>query len=163
MYVQRTPQASMRVSIDYAEKIPIINRTNRVLSVVCDGRTFQLKPGKNMVPSTVVPYALKQHPQMGTFDATGLQGESLVGVEGMTPTTPIAPEDEARGLERFDRSVVPLTLPVGAKRADEMIIEKLPTPRQVLSEPSGIAGTDPRNAMMTNDNGGIQGFVAGGD
>lgn len=96
--------------LDMGPFYTVINRTMRTLSVLVDGRTFVFKPGRNPgIPSAVLPYAMKQHPRMGTDDnAGGL--ECLLAIEGVTPPEQcrmIAPGTEALGAERFDREKFP--------------------------------------------------------
>jgi hypothetical protein len=89
------------------EILTVINRTSRPLDVVKDGRTIVLKPGKNMLTADWVRFAKQQHPRMGTFDPSGLQGDYLIAVEGYDPPetcAPIPPGEEHRAIERFDRS-----------------------------------------------------------
>ena len=89
------------------EILTLINRTSKPLDVTQNGRTIVLKPGRNPVTSDWVRFAKQQHPRMGTFDPSGLQGEYLVAVEGMDPEdhcTMIPPGEEHKSIERFDRS-----------------------------------------------------------
>lgn len=91
------------------EPCVIINRTSRPLEVIINGRTRILKPGPNPATTDLIRFAKQQHPRMGTFDPSGLDGDYLVGVEGFDPPerlTMIPPGQEHQGLgiEKFDRS-----------------------------------------------------------
>lgn len=85
------------------EPVTIINRTSRSLDVKFNGRTRVLTPGPNVVTSEWVRYAKLQNPRMGTFLPGTLEGEYLVGVEGVDPCDMIDPSDERRAIEMFDR------------------------------------------------------------
>jgi len=102
------------LGIDISRQIEVINRTSRRLTATVDGRTFTLEPGKNMLPSVAVVYAIRQNPRWGTFDESGLTGESLIAVPGFTPEAEcgmIEPTKEHKGKERFDRDANPLAGP----------------------------------------------------
>ena len=89
------------------EIVTLINRTSKSLDVVQNGRTIVLKPGRNPVTSDWVRFAKQQHPRMGTFDPSGLQGDYLVGVEGFDSPEACAmiePGEEHKSIERFDRT-----------------------------------------------------------
>ncbi len=90
------------------EPCTLINRTNKVLEVTMNGRVIKLKPGKNLATTDWIRFAKQQHPRMGTFDPSGMDGDYLVAVEGYDKPencTMIAPGDEhhGNGVERFDR------------------------------------------------------------
>jgi len=90
------------------EACRIINRTSKVLEVTMNGRVIKLKPGPNMATTDWIRFAKQQHPRMGTFDPSGMDGDYLVAVEGFDPPekcTMIPPGEEHKGfgVERFDR------------------------------------------------------------
>lgn len=87
------------------EVVSLINRTNRNLKVTFDGRTRTLKPGPNMITAEWVRFAKMQNPRMGTFAPGTLQGDYLVGVEGVDDVSMLdmAEEDSRRKIEMFDR------------------------------------------------------------
>ena len=102
------------IGLDLSRQIEVINRTSRRLYCTVDGRTFNLEPGKNFLPSVAVPFAIKQNPRFGTFDETGYDGESLIAVPGITPDEQchmLPPDEVHKGSERFDRNVTPLKGP----------------------------------------------------
>ena len=96
--------------LDMGPFYTVINRTAGTLSVVVDGRTFVLKPGRNPgIPSAVVPYAFKQHPRLGTYGEAE-DGECLVAVERVSKPEHcrmIESGKEQLGIERFDRDKFP--------------------------------------------------------
>ena len=86
----------------------LINRTSQVLEITMNGRVIKLKPGRNPATTDWIRFAKQQHPRMGTFTPSGMEGDYLVAVEGYDPPencTMIPPGQEHRGLgvERFDR------------------------------------------------------------
>lgn len=87
------------------EVVTLINRTNRDLTVRFDGRTRILKPGPNPITAEWIRFAKMQNPRMGTFAPGTLQGDYLVGVEGIDDVSMIDPNEEAqrRQVEMFDR------------------------------------------------------------
>lgn len=88
------------------ELVTLINRTNRDLSVRFDGRTRILKPGPNPITAEWVRFAKMQNPRMGSFAPGTLQGDYLVGVEGIDDCSMLDMGEEAhkRTVEMFDRS-----------------------------------------------------------
>src|SRR5690349_8881375 len=52
----------------FHEQVEVINRAPINLTVTFDGQQKTLKPGKNMLPRLVVPYAQNQNPIMGSQD-----------------------------------------------------------------------------------------------
>jgi hypothetical protein len=91
------------------EACTLINRTSKPLTFIQNGVTRVLKPGKNAGTTDQIRFAKTQNPRMGTFDASGQQGQYLVGVEGFDPPeecTMLKPGDEhlRGGHEKFDRS-----------------------------------------------------------
>jgi hypothetical protein len=106
----------------------LINRTTRRLTVTVDGRQWDLEPGENRnIPSAVAQYAQKQHPRLGTFDESGLFGESLIAVKGVTPAdqaTMIPPGREHLGDELIDRVKHPHKKPTS--------FESLPARRRLI-------------------------------
>jgi hypothetical protein len=88
----------------------IINRTNRDLVARVNNIEYPLKPGRNVVPAFVVPYAVKQNPRPGSMLPTG-QVESLVAVEGISAeedVTMLSPDQVQRGGDLMNRDVKPL-------------------------------------------------------
>lgn len=89
------------------EACTLINRTSGILSVTMNGRSINLKPGKNLGTTDWIRFAKQQHARMGTFDPSGLDGDYLIAVEGYDPPercTMIAPGEEHLGIEKFDRT-----------------------------------------------------------
>jgi hypothetical protein len=87
------------------EVVTLINRTNRELSVRFDGRTRILKPGPNLITAEWVRFAKMQNPRMGSFVPGTLQGDYLVGVEGIDEVSMIdmGAESQRRTIEMYDR------------------------------------------------------------
>lgn len=87
------------------ELVTLINRTNRDLSVRFDGRTRILKPGPNPITAEWVRFAKMQNPRMGSFVPGTLQGDYLVGVEGVDDCSmfDMGEEGQRRTIELFDR------------------------------------------------------------
>lgn len=87
------------------EVVTLINRTNRDLTARFDGRTRILKPGANLITAEWVRYAKLQNPRMGSFVPGTLQGDYLVGVEGVDDVSMLDMGEEAgrRTIEMFDR------------------------------------------------------------
>lgn len=52
----------------FYEQVEVINRAPIDLTVTFDGQQKTLKPGKNIIPAKVVPYAQNQNPIMGSQD-----------------------------------------------------------------------------------------------
>ena len=90
------------------ESCVLINRTSKPLTFIQNGVTRTLKPGKNPGTTDQIRFAKTQNPRMGSFDATGQQGQYLVGVEGFDPPedcTLLKPgEEHLSPHEKFDRS-----------------------------------------------------------
>ena len=88
----------------FYEQVELVNRTPVNLSVRFDGQEKTLKPGTNMVPAVVVPYAKNQNPIMGSQnpnDPTIHGARYLVGVatEG-DPVEPLTKEEWETHLNR---------------------------------------------------------------
>lgn len=82
----------------FPELVEIINRCPWDLSVMFDGQSKTLRPGKNLVPGIVLQYALNQNPLMGSADCnnpTVTGCEYLIGIVGrekLYPTTALTAE-----------------------------------------------------------------------
>ncbi len=77
----------------FPDLVEIVVRTPWDLSVMFDGQTKTLKPGKNLVPGVVVQYVLNQNPLMGSADPdnpTASGAQYLVGIPGR-PNYPCEP------------------------------------------------------------------------
>lgn len=85
------------------EVVTLINRTSRNLTVIFDGKSRVLKPGPNAITAEWVRYAKLQNPRMGSFIPGTLEGDYLVGVEGVDICDMIDESQEPRAIERFDR------------------------------------------------------------
>lgn len=69
----------------FHEMVEVVNRAPVPLTVRFDGQDTVLKPGKNMLPKLVVPYAKNQNPIMGSQDPENphISGARfLIGVVG---------------------------------------------------------------------------------
>ena len=88
----------------FQELVVLVNRAPVNLEVMFDGQTSTLKPGENMVPRIVVPYAKNQNPIMGSADPYNPHisgGRYLVGVKGTKDeTTPLTREEWEEHLSR---------------------------------------------------------------
>lgn len=78
----------------FPELVEIVNRCPWDLSVMFDGQTKTLPPGKNLVPGVTLQYALNQNPLMGSGDlnnptVTGCQ--YLIGIVGRERQYPCEP------------------------------------------------------------------------
>jgi hypothetical protein len=83
----------------------LVNRTSKPLTIQKSGVQIILKPGPNHVTADWIRFAKQQHPRMGSFDASGMEGDYLVGVEGTTDDcSPIPEGEEHTAIERFDRA-----------------------------------------------------------
>jgi hypothetical protein len=119
------------------EIVTLINRTSRPLNVVQNGREIVLKPGKNPVTADWIRFAKQQHPRMGTFDPSGLDGDYLVAVEGHDPDEmclPIPPGEEHRASERFDRR----RMDVEGQSAQEVVTGVRPPQRRLPGDAGAI-------------------------
>lgn len=85
------------------EVVNLVNRTARVLSVKFDGRIRLLTPGPNAITAEWVRYAKMQNPRMGSFLAGTLEGDYLVGVEGVDNCDMIDPSTEPTAIEMYQR------------------------------------------------------------
>lgn len=83
----------------------IVNRTKGPLTVVYDGRHYDLKPGTNTVPTFLVGPAKRQHRVMGTEDPSNpLDFETLVGCPEMGDDC--SPKEQSKKIEALDRSLM---------------------------------------------------------
>lgn len=85
------------------EIVTLINRTARDLSVRFDGRVRILKPGPNVITAEWIRFAKQQNPRMGSFLPGTLQGDYLVGVEGVDDVDMIDESEDGTPIEMFSR------------------------------------------------------------
>ena len=85
------------------EVVNLVNRTARPLNVKFDGKVRILQPGPNAITAEWVRYAKMQNPRMGSFLAGTLEGDYLVGVDGVDDVSMIDPTTEAPAIEMYAR------------------------------------------------------------
>lgn len=85
------------------EVVTLINRTSRPLNVKFDGKVRVLQPGPNAITAEWVRFAKLQNPRMGSFLAGTLEGDYLVGVEGVDDCSMIDPTTEPAAIEMYAR------------------------------------------------------------
>lgn len=117
------------------EMLVLVNRTSKPLVVQQNGRQVTLKPGDNHITADWVRFAKQQHPRMGTFDPSGLEGEYLVGVkDSEDDCSMIEPGAEHKSVERFDRS----QMDEDAAKAEIVPTGITPPIRRIPSEMSAV-------------------------
>lgn len=86
--------------------VVIVNRTNRNLDVMKDGKPTVLKPGRNSVNAGLIRFAKQQNPLPGSQDPYTLQEESLIGVEGTHDNCEPIPDEllALLPIEKIDRT-----------------------------------------------------------
>lgn len=88
----------------FLEQVELINRAPIDLSVMFDGQSKTLKPGKNFVPRVVVEFAKNQNPIMGSanpYDPHISGAQYLVGLADSTDDcTPLTLEEWEAHLNR---------------------------------------------------------------
>jgi len=86
------------------EFVQIVNRSPETLSVMYDGKRYQLQPGTNTVPSFLVGPAKRQNRVMGTEDPLNpLDFESLIGVPDVDDCSP---KKQSKAVEALDRKLM---------------------------------------------------------
>ena len=78
----------------FQDLIEVVNRAPWPLTIRFDGQETTLKPGKNMIPSQTLLYALNQNPLLGSADPynPNVAGcEYLIGVSGRDRKYPCTP------------------------------------------------------------------------
>lgn len=123
------------------EMCTLVNRTSSPLVVTQNGRQITLKPGDNPITTDWIRFAKQQHPRMGTFDPSGIDGDYLVGVKGVDDCSMIEPGTEHKGIDRFDRT----QMDEDAASAELVRTGITPPKRRIPNEMSAI----PSNAEFT--------------
>lgn len=80
----------------FQDLVEVVNRCPWNLTIRFDGQEMTLKPGKNLVPSQTVQYALNQNPLMGSQDPdnpTMSGAEYLIGLPNKAGKYPCEPLD----------------------------------------------------------------------
>lgn len=138
--------------------VQVFNRAPWTLSVMKDGRQYQLPPGLSHVTADIVPFARNQNPILGTEDPNDLSYQSLVSVVNPDPSQqdhlrhPLDPIDAetlaAMPKERIDRS---LLAPDRQTNVRELTV---PFPsRRVGVEAASENMMDPSGALAGNHGG----------
>lgn len=86
------------------EQVCIVNRVWFPLTVTKNGQQRTLQPGENYLSADWVRFAKLQNPRMGSFVPGTIDGDYLVGVQGVDDCSMISPDDAGLGKEKFDRS-----------------------------------------------------------
>lgn len=86
------------------EMVCLVNRVWFPLTVTKNGVQRILQPGPNYLTADWIRFAKLQNPHMGTFVPGTIDGDYLVGVEGVDNCDMISPDDAGLGKEKFDRS-----------------------------------------------------------
>jgi len=65
------------------QHMTLVNRTNKKLKGVWDGRQYDLAPGKHSFPEAIAMKFREQNPIMGSQDPRTLEMQYLIGIEEM--------------------------------------------------------------------------------
>lgn len=85
--------------------VTIVNRTNKVLHGVWDGKHVDIAPGKHSFPEKAAIAYRRQNPLMGSLDPRTGDITYMLGIEEMRdPITPLNLDEAPPSIEKWDRS-----------------------------------------------------------
>lgn len=140
----------------FQDLVEVVNRCPWNLTIRFDGQEMTLKPGKNMIPSTTVQYALNQNPLMGSQDPdnpTISGAEYLIGLpskENKYPCAPLSAEEilaQQNRPSRFNHEeLMGPNLVAGEKIAvrGRKVVSQFEAKQgaSIMTEEFGVSGTD---------------------
>ena len=92
------------------ELLTVVNRTQRNLFGMWDGKSYVVPPGKSSHPAIIAEAIKRANPIMGSDDPLTGQLQSLVGIEEQgDPITPIEQSDE---IELYNRRLAANAVPI---------------------------------------------------
>jgi hypothetical protein len=85
-----------------SQYVTIVNRTQRDLQGVWNGRQWKIPPGKSSFPKAQAIKFKEQNPIMGTQDPFSLECKYLIGIEEQQDDC--SPVEQSNAIELTDRS-----------------------------------------------------------
>lgn len=110
--------------------VTLVNRSNKILHGVWNGRHYDLAPGKHQFPEIQAQKFKEQNPKMGTEDPITGYKDYLIGIEEFNDDC--SPIDAGAAITRMDLSKVP-----GGDQMEVIKAAGLYTPKDASPLPSG--------------------------